>query len=74
MSEEIGPIQNCQTPPADALSWAKLSFQCKMGWDDLKDTSEPSIRFCTACHENVHLVTNKEEFEFRRYSQTLCLS
>lgn len=63
MSEEIGPVQNCQNPPWDTPNWAKLSFQCRMEWKDLEETSEPSKRFCKACHENVHLVTNKEEFE-----------
>ena len=63
MSKEIGQIQNCYTPPPGAPSWAKLSFQCKMQWHQLAETSNPAERHCSKCHENVHLVTNKKEFE-----------
>ena len=63
MSEEIGQVQNCHTPPPGAPSWAKLSFQCEMQWHQLEETPNPAERHCSKCHENVHLVTNKKEFE-----------
>ena len=63
MSEEIGQVQNCHTPPPGAPSWAKLSFQCEMQWHQLEETPNPAKRHCSKCHENVHLVTNKKEFE-----------
>ena len=63
MSEEIGQVQNCHTPPPGAPSWAKLSFQCEMQWNQLEETPNPAERHCSKCHENVHLVTNKKEFE-----------
>ena len=63
MSEEIGQVQNCHTPPPGAPSWAKLSFQCEMQWHQLEETPNPAERHCSKCHENVHLVTNEREFE-----------
>lgn len=63
MSKEIGQVQNCHTPPPGAPSWAKLSFQCEMQWHQLEETPNPAERHCSKRHENVHLVTNKKEFE-----------
>jgi len=39
----------------------KLKYECPLIWDNLKETSDPKVRFCDKCKENVVHVQNDEE-------------
>src|SRR4051812_30545362 len=40
-----------------------LKYKCPLLWKNLKETSNPKIRFCDECKKNVYHVKNKADLE-----------
>jgi uncharacterized protein (TIGR02996 family) len=46
------PLENC------GIGW---KFVCPQRWDRLRETGQPSVRFCSACKRNVYFCASIDE-------------
>ena len=42
-----------------------LDYVCAKTWDDLAETNEQNVRFCTQCNHEVYFCETMEEFDKR---------
>lgn len=49
-------VENCsgQRKSGDLRAFPALAFQCDRSWDRMAPTSDPTVRFCHSCRENVY--------------------
>jgi len=41
----------------------KLSFKCSRSWDELKPTTDLTVKFCDECKNDVHLCLTQKEYD-----------
>lgn len=63
----MSKIENCPGS-AGRLKSAVLQFLCPKSWNQLKQTTRPSIRHCQSCRQDIELATTEADLE--RLSKT----
>ena len=68
-------IDNCGAAGNRVLSRVPLTFayECPKQWADLRPTGDPTVRFCTACEQNVYYCDSIQQAR-RRVIEGRCIA